>query len=343
MTVDIAALLSRHPRTRFLDGPTPLEPLTRLSEHLGGPTVWAKRDDVMTLALGGNKVRKLEFLVGDALAQGCDTLITNGAIQSNHARLTAAAANKAGLACELVLVDRVATNDPAYRRSGNKLLMGLIGAGIHVVPAEAYDDIDGVMARIADNVRARGGRPYIVPEGGGSPAGGLGYVAAAGEILEQAAQAGVTFKDVFVGSGSGGTHAGLLAGSLLIDAPWHVTGVCVRRDAAAQRARIIERTDLILRHLGASIDVPPDAVTTDDGALGPGYGQLTEAVHEAIDLAARYEGMLLDPVYTGKVMAGLVAAVRAGRFSRDDQILFVHTGGVPGLFAYQEAFDEALR
>lgn len=334
---DLRSRLARFPRVSFLEGPTPLQPLPRLSQALGGPAIWVKRDDAIPLGMGGNKVRKLEFLVGDAASKGCDTLITCGAVQSNHVRLTAAAANRSGMDCDIVLVDRVARNDPSYRRSGNRLLLSLLGAKVHLLPGEADDDLDGAMEKVAGEVRARGAKLYVVPEGGGSPTGGLGYAAAALEIAEQAAERAVSFKEIFVGSGSGGTHGGLLAGSTAIEAPWLIRGICVRRDAKAQATRIAERTRAILQYAGYDPELPAGSVHTDDSALGPGYGQMTDAVHEAITLTAQTEGLFLDPVYTGKVMAGLIAAVRQGRFEASDNILFIHSGGSPALFAYLEA------
>lgn len=336
---DLLGRLSTFPRRQLIPAPTPLQHLSRFSEALGGPGIFIKRDDSIPLGLGGNKVRKLEYLVGDALKHGADTLITCGAVQSNHARLTAAAANASGMACDIVLVDRVARQDRSYRQSGNRLLLDLLGARVHDFPASADDDLKGAMETVADRVRARGGRPYIVAEGGGSAIGGLGYTAGAVEILGQANELGVSFSELFVGSGSGGTHAGLLAGSTLIEAPWRITGVCVRRDQSAQAERIGRLTGDIIALLGYGGELSAGAVRTTDAALGAGYGQMTAAVHEAIALLASLEGIFLDPVYTGKAMAGLIAAVREGRFQKDEQVLFVHTGGSPALFAYLDAFD----
>jgi len=337
---DLLGRLAAFPRRQLIPAPTPLQKLSRLSAALGGPDIFIKRDDSIPLGLGGNKVRKLEYLVGDALRQGADTLITCGAVQSNHARLTAAAANASGMACDIVLVDRVARQDRSYRRSGNRLLLDLLGATVHDFPADADNDLNDAMEVVAARVRARGGRPYIVAEGGGSATGGLGYTTAAAEILGQANEQGLRFSELFVGSGSGGTHAGLLAGSTLIEAPWRVTGVCVRRDELAQAERISRLTRDIVALLGYDRGPPANAVRTTDAALGPGYGQVTEAVHEAIAMLASLEGIFLDPVYTGKVMAGLIAAVRQGQFRPEEQVLFVHTGGSPALFAYLDAFED---
>lgn len=334
--------LSSFPRQRLIPSPTALQELPRFSAALGGPRIFVKRDDAIPLGLGGNKVRKLEFLIGAAQRQGADTLITCGAVQSNHARLTAAAANHLGMTCDIVLVDRVARQDRSYRRSGNRLLLSLLGAHVHDFPADADQDLDAAMAVVADRVSARGGRPYIIAEGGGSATGGLGYTAGALEIAKQAGELGLNFAELFVGSGSGGTHAGLLAGSVLIDAPWRVSGICVRRDEVSQKTRIARLTREIIALVGSDLELPEDAVRTTDVALGPGYGQMTDAVHEAISMLASLEGLFLDPVYTGKAMAGLIAAVRQGRFDPDDQLLFVHTGGTPALFGYLDAFGDDL-
>ncbi len=327
-------LFAHHPRHRLFDGPTPLEPLPRLSAALGGPEIWAKRDDAIPLAMGGNKVRKLEFILADALAASADTLVTCGAVQSNHARLTAAAARRAGMACDLALIERVARQDSDYLLSGNRLLLDLLDATVHRFPIEADANLDGAMEEVARRVRARGGVPYKVPEGGGSPVGGLGYAAAALELVQQCHAAGVAFDHAVVGSGSGGTHAGLVAGLHALGAHVAVTGICVRRNAAAQKVRVEDLASRISALLGHP-PPPTGTVRTDDAALGPGYGVLTEAVREVIHLAARTEGLLLDPVYTGKAMAGLVAMVRRGELGRGQRVLFVHTGGAPALFAYR--------
>lgn len=323
-----------HPRYRFFDTATPLESLPRLSATLGGPEIWVKRDDTIPLGMGGNKVRKLEFIVAEALAQGADTLVTCGAVQSNHCRLTAAAARRAGLACDIALVERVAEDDEEYLRSGNRFLMEVFGATAHRFGAEADADLAGTMDVVADRVRARGGRPFVVAEGGGSPVGGLGYAAAALELVEQCHARDLNFDHVVVASGSGGTHAGLLAGLHACAVPTPVTGMCVRRDAAAQQARIAALVQRICALLGHA--PPPESVVrTDDGPLGPGYGTLTDPVREAIRLTAETEGLLLDPVYTGRTMAGLIAMVRRHELQQGQRVLLIHTGGAPALFAYR--------
>jgi D-cysteine desulfhydrase family pyridoxal phosphate-dependent enzyme len=325
---------ANHPRFPLFTVPTALEPLPNLSAALGGPEIWVKRDDTLPLAMGGNKVRKLEFLVADALAAGADTLVTCGAVQSNHTRLTAAAARRAGLRCDVALVERVARQDEDYELSGNSLLLDLLGAGVHRFPASADTDLAGAMAEVAERVKSNGGKPYIVPEGGGSPVGGLGYAAAALELVQQCNALNIDFDHAVVGSGSGGTHAGLLAGLHALGVATPVTGMCVRRDALTQKTRIEGLVPRIAALIGHAAP-PAGVVQTDDSAMGPGYGVLTDAVREAIRLTAETEGLLLDPVYTGKVMAGLIGLIRGGALARGQRVLFIHTGGTPGLFAYR--------
>lgn len=328
--------LSRFPRLALCHLPTPLEHLQRLSAHLGGPEIWVKRDDATGLALGGNKARKLEFLLGDAIAEGADTLITCGAPQSNHCRQTAAAAARAGLACDLVLQDRVAHPDRAlYLSSGNILLDRLAGARIHMVGAGA--DMDAALTRVADEVRAAGGRPYVVPLGGSNPTGVLGYVNAALELERQAESAGFAIDAVVVAAGSGGTQAGLIAG---LGDREPVVGICIGDPAATMHEAVSRLTASVAQLLGTAA---PSAERIDvrDGFVGPSYGQPTPGMIEAVRLCAELEGLILDPVYTGKAMAGLIASIRAGEFGRGRNAVFMHTGGTPSLFVYDAAFADA--
>lgn len=324
--------LDRFPRTSLAHLPTPIEHLPRLSARLGGPEIFVKRDDATGLALGGNKVRKLEFLLGDALAGSADTLITCGAPQSNHCRQTAAAAARSGLACHLVLQDRVAHPDRAlYLASGNMLLDRLAGAELHLVAADA--DVDRAMAAIADRVRAAGGRPYVVPLGGSSPMGVLGYVDAAAELRRQSDAAGLAVDAVVVAAGSGGTQAGLIAGG----APG-VVGICIGDPAAKMRPAIAGLAADACRLAG--IAVPTDLrVDIRDGFVGPGYAQPTPGMVEAVRLCGELEGLILDPVYTGKAMAGLIAMIRSGELARGQTVVFMHTGGTPTLFVYAGSFQ----
>ncbi len=325
--------LSRFPRLSLARLPTPIEPLLRLSTHLGGPQLFVKRDDLTGLGLGGNKLRKLEFLLGEAQAMGADTVLTVGALQSNHARQTAAACARLGLDCELIL-RRGSQATESYLHNGNMLLDRLFGARIHVI--ESHESREDCMAARADALRGEGRRPYCIPVGGSCGLGNLGYVVCAGEILAQAADAKMKFDAVVVATGSGGTQGGLVAGMQLLDgAP--VIGIAVEGDRHEQEALAARQVTDTLRLLGHAGVVPAGQVTVMDDFVGPGYAKPTQAMREALSLAARFEGLVLDPVYTGKAFAGLLALSRSGRFGKDQSLLFVHTGGAPGLFGYPES------
>jgi len=328
--------LDQLPRIALQHAPTPLEPMPRLTAALGGPKLWIKRDDCTGLALGGNKVRKLEFLLGEALAQGADTIITAGGPQSNHARQTAAAAARLGLDCVLILTDAVAGRDPAYHAGGNLLLDELFGARIELHPGTA--DPDAEMARAAEQCRAEGGTPYIIPIGGSNALGMMGYVDAARELLDQAKAQGVGITHVALASGSGGTHAGLALGLALGGSTAPAIGYCISRTSQEQRPRVAALLQSGSALLGVASPLSGDDVVLEDGVVGEGYGLPTPGMVEAVRLAAAQEALLLDPVYTGKAMAGLIAGIRAGRFGPDDSVVFLHTGGAPSLFAYPDAF-----
>jgi D-cysteine desulfhydrase len=326
--------LARFPRRRYTSNPTPLEPLPALSAALGGPELWVKRDDLLGLAAGGNKTRKLEFLVADALAQGADTLITVGAVQSNHCRLTLAAAVKEGLKCQLVLEQRV---PGSYREdaSGNNFLYQLLGVErIQVV--DAGTDLAAAMQGLADELAAQGRKAYVIPGGGSTPLGALGYVACAEEIMDQSFEMGVAFDHMVASSGSGGTHAGLLAGLHGVNANLPLTGVSVRAAKAPQEEKIHALAQATADLLGVRPPVPRELVEVVDDYVGPGYSLPTASMVEAVQLFARHEGILLDPVYTGKTAAGLIGMVRAGRFAAGERVLFLHTGGAPALYAYED-------
>lgn len=327
--------LARFPRRRYTSGATPLEPLPRLSDALGAE-LWVKRDDLLGLAGGGNKTRKLEFLVAAALAEGADTLITVGAPQSNHCRLTLAAAAREGLRCHLIIEERV---PGSYSTSalGNNFLFQLLGAAaLRVVPGGT--DLEAELAQEAATVRAAGGRPFVIPGGGSNPLGALGYAACAQELLTQSFDQSLPLDSLVVASGSAGTHAGLLAGLAALSSRLPVHGISVRRDSATQQANVLKLATATAALLGTP---PPaaDAVHVDDTQVGPGYSLPTPAMVEAVQLLARTEGLLLDPVYSGKAMAGLIAAVRDGRLAAGSRILFLHTGGAPSL----PAFADVLR
>jgi D-cysteine desulfhydrase family pyridoxal phosphate-dependent enzyme len=299
--------------------PTPVEPLDRLSEWLGGPRVLVKRDDATGLALGGNKARKLEFLCGDALEQGCDVLVTGGGQQSNHVRMTAAAANKLGLDCAVVL-----SGTPPDEPSGNVLLDHVLDATIHYTADFDYYALEAEIDALAARLRADGRRPYVMPIGGASIVGALAYVEAGDELREQLPE----YDWVVVADGSGGTHAGLLAG--LWD---HCNVLGVNVGARPDLDEVVPRLAGEVAELAGRKPPPPDAVFIDHDRFGEGYAKVTDDGLEALRMMARLEGILLDPAYTGKAMAGLIAAVRDGRIGPGETVVFWHTGGQAALFA----------
>lgn len=326
--------LARFPRRRYTEGRTPIEKLARLTEELGGPTIYIKRDDLLGLASGGNKTRKLEFLVADALAQGADSLVTCGAVQSNHCRLTLAAAVKEGLKCRLVLEERVAGSYDADA-SGNNFLFRLMGVdGVRVVPGGA--NMDTEMAIVADELRAEGHKPYVIPGGGSNPIGATGYVSCALEVLSQTFESGISIDRVVTPSGSSGTHAGLVTGFEGASAHLPVIGINVSRPKQEQEEKVYDLVRQTSEHLGLSFEIARDKVVCFGDYVGPGYSLPTPEMGEAIRMLARLEGVLLDPVYTGKAMAGLIDLARQGFFGKDENVLFVHTGGSPALYAYRE-------
>ena len=328
--------LARFPRIRLGHLPTPLEPMERLSRHLGGPRLWIKRDDCTGLSTGGNKTRKLEFLMADALAQGADTVITQGATQSNHARQTAAAAARLGLACHILLEDRTGYADPAYSASGNVLMDKLHGASVSRRPGGA--DMQAEMETVAEAMRAEGRRPYVIPGGGSNPIGALGYVNAAQELVTQASDMGLRIDHVVHATGSAGTQAGLVAGLVALNSGIPVLGIGVRAPKAKQEANVLALAERTLAHLGLPALLRPEHVVANCDYVGQGYGIPTEGMVAALRLVAEQEGILLDPVYSGKGMAGLIDLIRKGRFGKEENVVFLHTGGQAGLFGYPEAF-----
>lgn len=327
--------LARFPRRDYTSGtvPTRIERLSRLTEYLGGPNIYMKREDLlMGLAGGGNKVRKLEFLVADALAKGADTLITAGAVQSNHCRLTLAAAAKEGLKCRLVLEEQVPGSYHS-EASGNNFLFRLMGVEkIRVVAAGS--DLNAEMELEAAEVAAAGGKAYIIPVGGSNPVGTTGYVACAQEILQQSFEMRLRVDHLVCASGSGGTHAGLLVGLYGNNARIPITGINVGRAKGPQEEAIHKLANETASYLGLRSEISRDEVTCVDQYVGPGYSLPTDEMVHAVRLLAEKEAILLDPVYTGKVMAGLLDLVETGAFKKGENVLFVHTGGSPALFAY---------
>ena len=333
--------LSRFPRRRYTANATPIEPLPHFSRVLAescpggkGPEIWIKRDDMLGLFPGGNKTRKLEFLAADALAQGADTLITCGAPQSNHCRITLAAAVREGLRCRFIIEERVpgTYHDKA---SGNHFLYRLMGVeAINVVPAGT--PMGPAMEAVANELAAQGRKGYIIPGGGSNAVGGLGYVACVQEMQQQWFDMGWSPDAIVVGSGSSGTHGGMLAGMLgeRINIP--LVGIGVSRDPVDQGPLVHKEAQSVADYLGLDLRIPASAVQCEGGWWQPKYSLPNSAMVEAVQLLARTEAILLDPVYTGKVMAGLIGLARQGRWRAGERILFMHTGGLPALHMYEE-------
>ena len=319
--------LARFPRVELLGSPTPLEYLPRLSDYLGRD-IFIKRDDVTPVALGGNKVRKLEFLAADALREGADVLVTAGAIQSNHVRQTAAVAAKLGLKSFALLENAINSSAENYLSNGNRLLLELMDT--EVVLVDSLSDPAAQLEEQATHLELQGFRPYCIPVGGSSALGSLGYVECAQEIAHQS-EGVVDFAAVVVASGSGGTHAGLAVGLEQLLPETELVGITVSRTAAEQRPKV----EALRQQVAQLLEVTSQAeITLWDDYFAPQYGVPSEEGMEAVKLVARLEGIFLDPVYTGKAMAGLIAGISENRFRREGPIVFVHTGGAPALFAY---------
>lgn len=320
-------LLHQFPRLELLGAPTPLEHLPRLSDYLGRD-IFIKRDDFTPVAMGGNKLRKLEFLAADALREGADVLLTAGAIQSNHVRQTAAVAARLGLKCVALLENPIGTHAENYLSNGNRLLLDLMDA--EVIRVDALNNPAEQLAEQATRLEAQGYRPYIVPVGGSNALGALGYVECAQEIAHQS-EGVVDFAAVVVASGSAGTHAGLAVGLEHLLPETELVGVTVSRQVEAQLP-LVER---LRQSLAETLEVQAKApITLWDDYFAPRYGEPNDEGMAAVKLLARLEGILLDPVYTGKAMAGLLDGVSQNRFRREGPLLFIHTGGAPALFAY---------
>jgi len=323
---------ARLPRLHLAGLPTPLEEATGLGRLFGGVRLFLKRDDLTRPALGGNKARKLEFLLADARQKGADVVLTVGGPQSNHARITAALAARLAMECILVL-----EGEEPDEAQGNLLLDRLLGARVRFAGARPAEE---VMEEMAADLRARGRRPYPIPVGGSTPLGAVGYCLAMQEMLSQAAEMGVVVHRVYVATGSGGTQAGLVLGARVLDPSLRVTGVSVSRTSTEARQRVAELATGAARLLGLTATVSPEEVEVLDGYVGPGYGIPTPACLEAIRLVARHEGVLLDPVYTGKAMGALVDHLRRGVVKPGENVVFWHTGGSPALFAYSQYLEE---
>ncbi|MCA1176411.1 MULTISPECIES: D-cysteine desulfhydrase [unclassified Pantoea] len=320
-------LLHQFPRLELLGAPTPLEHLPRLSDYLGRD-IFIKRDDFTPVAMGGNKLRKLEFLAADALREGADVLLTAGAIQSNHVRQTAAVAARLGLRCVALLENPIGTTSENYLTNGNRLMLDLMD--VEVVMVDALHNPTEQLAEQAEHLEAQGFRPYIVPVGGSNALGALGYVECAQEIAHQS-EGVVDFAAVVVASGSAGTHAGLAVGLEQLLPDTELVGVTVSRKVEAQLP-VVER---IRTALAEQLEVQTQApITLWDDYFAPRYGEPNDEGMAAVKLLARLEGIMLDPVYTGKAMAGLIDGIAQNRFRREGPLLFIHTGGAPALFAY---------
>ncbi|WP_374288649.1 D-cysteine desulfhydrase [Desulfovibrio desulfuricans] len=332
--------LAQFPRRGYVKQPTPVEPLPAFSKALGGKVnIWIKRDDTLPGTGGGNKTRKLDFCIADALAKGADTIITCGAVQSNHCRLTLAWAVKEGLDCHLVLEERVpGSYNP--QSSGNNFLFQLLGvSSITVVPGGS--PMLQEMQKLADKLTAAGRKPYIIPGGASNSIGALGYVQCAQELQQQMFEQGCDFDHIIVPSGSAGTHAGFLLGMLACNMNIPVTGIGVNRKKPVQEQAVFDLMHQTADLIGAAVNIPREAVVAYDDYVGPGYSLPTAAMAEAVTLLARTESILLDPVYSGKAMSGLIDLVRKGVFPAGSNVLFLHTGGSPALYAYEDTFRKS--
>ena len=329
--------LAKFPRRGYVKSPTPIEAVPAFSRALGGKVnIFIKRDDLLPGCAGGNKTRKLDFCIADALEKGADTIITCGAVQSNHCRLTLSWAVKEGMDCHLVLEERV-KGSYSPEASGNNFLFHLMGVkSITVVPGGS--DMMGEMQKVADKLAASGRKPYIVPGGASNTIGATGYVACAQEILEQLFAMGLKIDHMVVPSGSAGTHAGIVVGMVGCNAGIPVSGVNVSRTKDVQEGIVHKLAEATAELVGVKGGIPADEVTCFDAYVGPGYSLPTESMVEAVKLLAQTEGILLDPVYSGKAMAGLVDLVRKGHFREGENVLFLHTGGSPALYAYLDTF-----
>ncbi|MFT4606694.1 MAG: L-cysteate sulfo-lyase [Gammaproteobacteria bacterium] len=330
--------LSRFPRLHFAHLPTALEPMPRLSEVLGGPNLWIKRDDCTGLSSGGNKTRKLEFLMADAQQKKADVIITQGATQSNHARQTTAIAAKMGLECHILLEDRTGYEDDAYVLNGNVLLNQLHGATI--AKRTANTDMNAEMEVLAQKMRDDGKNPYIIPGGGSNEIGALGYVNAAIELMTQANDRSLIIDHLVHATGSSGTQAGLVLGMEGMNSGIPVYGVGVRAPKQKQEEMVFNLAQRTADFMGLSPDVVKrERVVANSDYVGDGYGLPTDAMVEAVKLMAQYEGILLDPVYSGKGFSGLVDLIRKGHFKKGENVVFLHTGGSISLFGYPEVFN----
>jgi L-cysteate sulfo-lyase len=332
--------LARFPRVRLFPTPTPLEKLEHLSRHLGGPELWIKRDDCTVVATGGNKVRKLEWLVGEARAQGATHLVTQGAVQSNHVRQTAAVARRFGMKCTALLEHRIETNDRDYLNSGNVLLDRLFDCAIEY--RQSGLDRNAEAEAKGEQLRAAGEKVYVIPGGGSNTVGALGYVSCAQELVQQADEMDLRIDRLVTATGSAGTQAGLVVGLEGMNANIPVLGIGVRLPKDRQEANVHRLAEATADYVGVRGGIARSAVAANCDYVGPGYGQPTPGMTEAVLMVARQEGLLLDPVYSGKAMAGLIDLIRKGEIRKGETVVFLHTGGAVGLFGYTPVFEQAM-
>jgi L-cysteate sulfo-lyase len=332
--------LAKFPRLRFAHLPTPLEPMANLSRLLDGPNIWVKRDDCTGLAGGGNKTRKLEFLMADAEQQGADTIITQGAVQSNHARQTAAIAAKLGYECYLLLENRTGSDDPDFLANGNVLLDDIYNARLSDFPAGT--DMNQEMLSLSEELRAAGKKPYIIPGGGSNRIGALGYVNAAYELVGQCNDQGLKVDHIVHATGSTGTQAGLVTGLTAIHSGIDLMGISVRAPKEAQEENVYRLACETAEFIGSSAALNRSDVVANSDYVGEGYGMPTDGMIEAVEMTARHESILLDPVYSGKGMAGLIDLVRQGFYRREENIVFIHTGGAQALSGYRSLFGQRV-
>ena len=340
-------MLQNFSKVTLFNRPTPLEELKNLTKFLrvenkNCPRIFVKRDELTSLAMGGNKARSLEFILGEAVFLGCNQIIITGAFQSNYCRAAAAACAKLGLSCHVQLENRVPNMGVTYEQNGNVLLYKLLGAKIsYFQTGDDEEAADFELTKIAESYKKRGKKPYIIklaPDN--KPIGSLGYVEAAKEILEQCKSMQLELSGIVTASGSASTHSGLIVGLALERVNIPVFGICVRRNAFEQRKRVSQVTELIFQLLEINDKIKFQDIHVNDSWLGDGYGTMSQDVLEAIRLCARTDAILTDPTYSGKSMAGLISMIRNGKFSSEENILFLHTGGHPNIFAYQEALAD---
>ena len=335
----LAGALSRFPKLRLAHLPTPLEPMDRLSDALGGPRFWVKRDDCTGLATGGNKARKLDYLMAAAQEAGATAIVTQGATQSNHTRQSAAAAAKLGMSCHILLENRTGSQDPAYNASGNVLLSRIVGGTLKKYPCGT--DMPAQMEAAAAELRARGETPFVIPGGGSNEIGALGYAECALELRTQFDAMDLAPDMIVQPTGSAGTHAGMAAGLHVMADETPLLGIGTRAPREKQEAMVLSLAERTLQKLGHDTPLPAERVRADCNYVGDGYGIPTAGMKEAVEMLARLEGLLFDPVYSGKALHGLIDLARKGFFDGMANVVFLHTGGASAIFAYPGTFDAA--